>query len=119
MELEWGLIAMLIATMLGIDAASRRRICPGRLSHAQLFRTLRASLLRGAGQTTRRAQTNLNRALASSLKDSYLRRRPKQSRYRTKTKTTPRPLILQPPKIRQATPEERKLAIQYRQSTAA
>lgn len=119
MELEWGLIAMLIATMLGIDAASRRRICPGRLSHAQLFRTLRASLLRGASQTTRRAQTNLNRALGSSLKDDYLRRKPKQSRHRTNTKTTPRPLILQPPKIRQATPEERKLAMQYRHSTAA
>ncbi|MCH8961103.1 MAG: IS4 family transposase, partial [Bacteroidetes bacterium] len=65
MELEWGLIAMLIATMLGINAASRRHICPGRLSPAQLLRTLRASLLRGASQTTRRAQTNLDRASAS------------------------------------------------------
>lgn len=119
MELEWGLIAMTIATMLGIDAASENHICPGRLSHAQLFRTLRGSLLRGASRTTRHSQTGLTSALASSLKDTYCRRKPKRSRHRTKTKNTPRPLILKPPQIRRATPEERKLAMQYLRSTAA
>ena len=118
-ELEWALIAMMITTMLGIDSVSRRRVNPGRLSPAQLIRSLRASLLRGAGGNPRRAAADLDRALASSLKDSYRRHKPKRSRHRPKTKNTPRPLALKPPMIRPATTEERKLAMQYQHPIAA
>jgi len=118
-ELEWALIAMAITMMMGMDSASQHRIDPGRLSPAHLLRTLRAFLLRGAAPCPWTGRAALARALASGLKDDYRRRKPKRSRYRPKTKNTPKPLVLKPPRIRPATVEERKLALQYRKSKAA
>jgi len=118
-ELEWALIAMMIMTMTGLDSASRRRIDPERLSPAHLIRTLRVSLLRGARKSPSKGRAALTRALVSDLKDNYDRRKPKRSRHRPQTKNTPKPLVLKPPKIRPATPEERDLAMQYRHPIAA
>jgi hypothetical protein len=118
-ELEWALITMMITTMMGIDAASQRRIDPGRLSPAHLIRTLRTFLLRDAGQNLSKGRAALPRALASSLKDNYRRRKPKRSRYRPQTKNTPKPLVLKPPQIRRATTKEQELARQYQRQTAA
>jgi hypothetical protein len=119
MELEWALITMTITTMMGIDSASRRRIDPRRLSPAHLIRTLRTFLLRGARRSPPKGRAALARDLACGLKDKYRRRKPKGSRHRPKTKNTPKPLILKPPKIRRATVKERRLAEQYRRKTAA
>ncbi len=118
-ELEWALITMTIMTMMGIDSVLRRRIDPARLSPAHLIHTLRTFLLRGAGQSPPNGGVALGHALASGLKDNYCRRRPKRSRYRPKTRNTPKPLVLKPPRIRRATTEERDLAKQYRRQTAA
>jgi len=118
-ELEWGLITMMITAMLGIDSLGKRRIPPHRWSPARTIRTLRASLLRGAGKKTHRLHAALDRAIASSLKDSYRRRNPKWSRHRPKTKNTPRSLILQPPNVRRATALECERATKYRPLTAA
>jgi hypothetical protein len=118
-ELEWALIAMMIMTLMGLDSASRRLIAPGRLSPAHLIDTLRHFLLRGACKNPSKGCPALNRALVSALKDEYNRRKPKRSRHRPKTKSTPKPLVLKPPKMRRATREERELAMQYRDSIAA
>ena len=118
-ELEWALIAMMIATMMGIDSASRRGIDPVRLSPAHLIHTLRSFLLRRPAHSPSKGRATLSRALASGLKDTYRRRRPKESRHRPKTRNTPRPLVLKPPQIRRATAEEQKLARQYRKQAAA
>jgi hypothetical protein len=118
-ELEWALITMTIATMMGIDSASRHRINPERSSPAHLIRTLRTFLLRGAGASPSQGRAALARALASGLKDNYHRRKPKSSRHRPKTKNTPKPLVLKPPKTRRATAEEKELARKYQKQIAA
>lgn len=116
-ELEWAMIAMMIMTMLAIDAARRRRIDPVRVSPAHLIRTLRTSLL-GAGDGRRLLPGELRRRLVSVLKDGYHRTRPKASRHRFKTTNTPN-LHLKPPIIRRATKQERELARRYREQIAA
>jgi hypothetical protein len=118
-ELEWAMIAMTIATMMGIDSAFQHGIDPGRLSPARLIRTLRTFLLRGDLESPSKGRAALAQGLVCNLKDNYRRRKPKRSRYRPQTKNTPKPLILKPPNIRRATTEEQHLAKQYRQQTAA
>ena len=118
-ELEWALITMTIITMTRFGSAARRRIAPKRLSPARVIRTLRTFLLRGTVGSPSKARTVLAHELASGLEDDYQRRRPKASRYRPRTKNTPKPLILKPPQTRRATTEERELAEQYRNQEAA
>ena len=119
LELEWALIAMTIMTLLGLAAASRHRIDSYRLSPAHLIRTLRSALLRGLVTAGIDGCDELIRALVSELQDTYERHRPKRSRYRPKTKNTPRPLQLKPPRIRQATAQEKRLAQKHREHNAA
>jgi hypothetical protein len=118
-ELEWAMIAMTIVTMMGIDSALRHGIDPGRLSPACLIRTLRAFLLRVDAESPSEGHAALVRGLVSDLKDNYRRRRPKRSRHRPRTRNTPKPLVLKPPKIRRATAEERQMAKQYSKQAAA
>ena len=118
-ELEWAMITMTVVTLMGIDAAFQHGVDPRRLSPARLIRTLRIFLLRGGAECPSKGHLALALGLTSDLKDNYDRRRPKRSRHRPKTKSTPKPLILKPPKIRRATTEERKLAISFRKQTAA
>lgn len=118
-ELEWAMIAMTIATMMGIDAAFEHGMDPKRLSPAHLIRTLRTFLLRGDRLRPSEGHAALVYGLVSDLKDAYLRRGPKSSRHRPKTKNTPRPLVLKPPKIRRATAEEQRMARQYAKQVAA
>jgi hypothetical protein len=118
LELEWGLIAMMIATMIGIDALTRRRLNPNRLSPAHLLRSLQRSLHRhtpaapagNANTPNAAALVRLTRDIATVLKDEYHRRRPKKSRLTRRTKNTPKTHRLKPPLVRQATPEERDRA---------
>ncbi len=119
MELEWALIAMTIMTMMGLDSASRHRIRPERLSPAQLIKTLRTSLFRGSVTNPDKQRIALMCELVSQVKDNYRRVKPKQSRHPPKTKNTPRPLFLKPPKIRRATADERQRAKQYQKMSAA
>lgn len=118
-ELEWGLITMTIFALLGIDALRRRHRDPRRLSPAAMIHALRDSLLHAANKAPARATAALNRALADAVKDDYQRHRSKCSRHRRITKNMPRPLTLKPPRIRPATPQERKLAHKYRNTIAA
>ena len=116
-ELEWTLITLMIATLLGIDALVKRRGDPRKLSPAQLIRTLRDALRYGnAGRQWTRA--SLERALGNCLRDSYCRRRSKQSRHHRTTTNTPAKR-LQPPIVCSATPEERQHALKYWNRTAA
>ena len=116
-ELEWTLVALTIATLLGIDALVKRRRDPRQLSPARLIRTLRDAL--HCGSTGRpAARTALDRALGSSVKDSYRRRRSKQSRHRRITTNTPA-TRLQLPIVRRATAEERQQALRYWNKNAA
>ncbi len=103
-EREWGLITMTIFASLGIDALRRRRRDPRRLSPAAMIHALRDSLLHAANKSPARATAALNRALANAVKDDYHRHRSKRSRHRRITKNTPRPLTLNPPRIRSALP---------------
>jgi len=119
LELEWSLIATSILTMMGIDALKRRRRDPRRLSHAQLLRVLRRTLLVQSLPATRSRRTTFDRDLGSCLKDAYQRKKPKHARHRGVTKNTPSPLRLKPPQTRPATQKEQDLAKQYRQSNAA
>lgn len=112
-ELEWGLIAAAISTMLGVQIQHRRRIDPRRLSPASLIRALRRALLRGGNRP------DLDRAIAAAVRDRYARRGPKQARHRPITKNTPFPLTLKPPRIRPATPSERRRALHWRDHLAA
>lgn len=119
LELEWGLIALTLVAMMGMDALLRRHRDPRRLSPALLIHALRASLLRGGNTKTQPPQTALSRTLAHAVKDDYQRRTPKRSRHRPITDSTPFPLVLQPPRVRAATHQERQLAQKYRQTIAA
>lgn len=116
-ELEWTLVAMTIITLLGIHAVVKRRCDPRILSPAQLLRTLRAALrdARSQGSTVAAA---LQRDLASCLRDTYQRSRPRQSRHRIVTRNTPK-TPTKPPLIREATPQERKDALKYQTILAA
>lgn len=116
-ELEWALVAMNIATLMGIDSLVRRRRHPCQLSPSQLLGALRRSLLH-EGTVGPKAQVTLDRALGGSLKDRYTRHRSKQSRHCLVTANTPKHL-LQPPIVRNATAKERHLAQKYRPATAA
>jgi IS4 transposase len=116
-ELEWTLVALTIATLLGIDAIVKRRRDPRRLSPAKLIGTLR-DVLRRAGAGRPPTQAALRRALGDSLKDNYHRRRSKQSRHCRTTTNTPNPR-LQPPIIRRATAQERRHALRHHYIAAA
>jgi len=119
LELEWGLIAATIMTLLGIDALRRARKDPRRLSPAGLVRVLRTALLRGRQDAGARAAATLRRRLAGSLRDRYKRRADKRSRHRPVTRITPRPLKLKPPRLRKATAAERRMAHEKYPSHAA
>jgi hypothetical protein len=114
-ELEWTLVALTIATLLGVDATVKRRRDPRRLSPAQLIRTLRESLRRNDTPHTR---TQPGKALGYCLKDSYQRKGVKHSRHRIITRDTPK-TRLQPPIVQKATHQERLKAIKHRQKIAA
>jgi hypothetical protein len=114
-ELEWGLVALGVATLLGVEALIARHRSPRRLSPAALARTLRTALLRGAGTTAR----TLNRLLQNSIKDQYQRHSSKQSRHRIVTRNTPQPLALKPPLVRDATQKEQQEALKFLNKTAA
>lgn len=116
-ELEWTMVALTIATLLGIDAAVARRRDPRRLSPAQLIRTLRETL-RGGAASRPHARAALERALANCRKDTYQRKASKPSRHRITTTNTPTTRI-QPPIVRKATTYERREALKYRQNIAA
>lgn len=107
-ELEWGLITATILALIGIWALCSRGADPRRLSPAGLLRVLRSALLRGVSAVCSEALEVLDRKLARAVKDDYHRRRPKGSRSNPVTTNTPAPTI-QPPNIRRATPEERRL----------
>jgi len=116
-ELEWTLVALTIATLLGVDALVKRRRDPRKLSPAQLIRTLREAVrCDSAGRPPTRVA--LERALGNSLRDSYCRRRSKQSRHRRITTNTPA-TRLQPPFVRPATAQEREHALRYWNKNAA
>jgi len=116
-ELEWTLVALTIATLLGIDALVKRRRNPRKLSPAQLIRTLRdAARCDSSGRPP--TYTALQRALGTSVTDSYCRRKSKQSRHRRTTTNTPA-TRLQPPIIHRATGQERQHAMKYWNKTAA
>lgn len=116
-ELEWTLIALMIATLFGIDAIVKQRCDPRKLSPAQLIRTLRDALRHGhSGRLSTHAI--LERALGECLRDSYCRRRSKQSRHRRTTRNTPAK-HLQPPIVCPATSEEKRHALKYWNRTAA
>lgn len=118
MEMEWGLIAMTIATLIGVDALLRRRINPDRLSPAQLLNVLRTSLRHSSSpKSPVQRLPSLYRDVAMCLKDRY-RRRSKKSRARRRTTNTPVHL-LSPPILRPATPSERQLAISLANKNAA
>jgi hypothetical protein len=110
-EFEWTLVAMTIMTLVGVDALLKHRHSPYRLSHAQLYRTLRDALHAPASPRPTTARS-LKRALGRCLKDDYIRRKPKASRHCVTTTNTPT-MHLQPPKVRPATPQERKDAMKY------
>ena len=118
MELEWAMVTMSILTLLGIERLTRRRIDPGRLSPATLIHALRASLLHDG--PPRRAASSvraLDCALAAAVRDSYVRKRTKQSRHRPVTRNTPHHQ-LQPPRIRNATADERRRALEVMEAAA-
>lgn len=114
-ELEWALVALGIATLLGVEALITGRCPPRRLSPAGLARTLRAALLRGE----RLAPRALRRSLRKCLKDQYQRRASKQSRHRLVTRNTPDSLVLKPPIVRNATAQEKQDALKFQSRTAA
>ena len=116
-ELEWTLVALTITMLLGIDAATKRRRDPRRLSPAQLLRTLREAI-RWDGTSRSRSRAALERALANSLKDIYQRRTSKSSRHRVTTTSTPAKQ-LKPPIIRKANTKERQDAMRKWLNTAA
>ena len=110
-EFEWTLVAMTIMTLMGVDALVKRRCDPHQISHAQLLRTLRDSL-RAPTSSQPNTGRSLMRALGRCMKDSYTRRRPKQSRHCVTTTNTPTP-YLRPPNVRPATQKEKNDAIKY------
>ena len=116
-ELEWALVALTVATMLGIDALAKRHRDPRRLSPVRLIRALR-SALQGDGTSGPSARRTLERALSNSMQDGYQRRKSKTSRHRIVTRNTPNPLR-QPPIVRRATTQERQGALKYRNQIAA
>ena len=109
-ELEWGLITATIIALTGTHALHRRHHDPRRQSPAGILRVLRAALLRGGGVRPDTALAALDRAIARAVKDPYKRRKSKRSRHNPRTKNTPFPHHLQPPKVRRATPSERRAA---------
>ena len=117
LELEWTLVALTLTTLLGIDAAVKRRRDPRRLSPAQVIRTLRAAL-RNSTASGPSGRDTLERALGRCLKDAYQRKASKPSRHRLTTTNTPNP-ERKPPQIRKATPLERKEALNYYPNIAA
>jgi len=118
-ELEWGLIALAIAVMMGVNALHRRHRDPRRLSPARLIHALRAALLRSDRGRPSRADAVLHRALANAVKDDYQRHASKRSRHRPITPNTPFPLVLKPPRLRPATAREREIALIYHPPVAA
>lgn len=107
LELEWALIGCCIMMLLGAAAARKRRVDPHRLSPAGMIRVLRGHL-RNSG--LRSSCQTLRQSLACCLMDTYRRQAAKASRYRPTTKNTPKTFQLQPPRIRKANAQERKLA---------
>jgi hypothetical protein len=116
-ECEWALVAMAIMTLLGIDALVKRRRDPHRLSPARLLRTLRDALRSAPSSHPQTRRHALERAMGHSLKDSYQRRKPKQSRHRITTTNTPT-THLKPPIVRPATAEEKINAVEYSNQAA-
>lgn len=109
-ELEWGLITATILALIGTNALHRRHRDPRRQSPAGMLRVMRAALLRGGRGRPDKALAALDREIARAVKDPYRRRKSKRSRHNPETKNTPFPQHLQPPKVRRATPQERRKA---------
>lgn len=119
-ELEWGMVTLCIVAMLGVERLHRRKVDPRRWSLASLLRPLRTALLRGGPpHTPRRASRDLDRALGRAFRDNYTRRAPKQSRHRPVTHSTPSTEARKPPRVRNATADERRLVLQAHPRRAA
>jgi hypothetical protein len=116
-ELEWGMVTMCIMAMLGIDRLHRRTVDRRRFSPAHMLHALRVALLRGG--PARRALRDLDRALGRAFRDDYTRRCSKRSRHNPVTRNTPFPQRLKPPRVRTATREERRRAMQIHPQCAA
>lgn len=117
LELEWTLVALTIATLLGIDAVVKRRRDPRKLSPARLIRTLREAL-RHDNAAHPQSRVALCRTLGNCLQDVYQRKAPKHSRHRITTTNTPT-TRLQPPIVRKATSQEQQIVAKYHQTIAA
>lgn len=118
-ELDWAMIAMTISTMIGIDALTRRRIKPNRLSPALLLEALRAALHQQTPRSPKAALRKFRQRLGTCLNDTYQRKRSKRSRVQRHTKSTPNTHILKPPNIRAATPNEKQRARKWIQPQPA
>lgn len=106
-ELEWALLGCWIMILMGIDAMTRRKVNPRQLSPAGLLAVVRKSLWHARPGPD--AAQRLRGLLARCVRDGYRRHSSKASRHRPKTKNTPKHHQLKPPKIRDATVQERKL----------
>jgi len=116
-ELEWAMVACCVMTLMGIAAVSRLKRDARRISHAGLLEVVRRRLNENPRRVRGLQQFQL--ALACCLKDTYQRRGSKASRYRPRTKNTPRSHVLKPPKLRRATGKERLLACNQQWKMAA
>jgi len=111
-EMEWGMITLCITVMSGIQTLHQKKTDPRRLSHAGLLTALRSALLRGGQSPATMRSRDLDRALGRAVRDPYHRHGSKRSRHRRLTCSTPSPLRLRPPRIRNATLRERRLLLQ-------
>lgn len=108
-ELAWTLMGLWLLGLLGVDALIQDHQSPRRLSTAAALRVMRAAM---AGRLRQR----LDRALATAVKDQYVRDRPKASRNWPDKKHDSPPKA---PKMRQATAAERQDAQRFHVRDAA
>jgi hypothetical protein len=109
LELAWTLMGLWLLGLLGVAALIQDGQSPTRLSMATALRVLREAV---AGQLRRR----LERALAQAIKDDHPRHQPKASRDWPDKKHDSPPKA---PKMRNATPAERRMAQRFSARVAA
>lgn len=99
-ELHWAMTAMLLLGLMSVEALSRQRISPSRLSPASALRMVRHSM---HPDQPWRHRGDLRVVLNRAVTDVYSRRRPKTARNWPHKKNDPPPGV---PKIRKANPNE-------------
>ena len=119
LELQWALIACTILVLAGVRALARARQDPRRLSVAGLRHAFRQALRPYPAPTATVGHAAFRLRLARGLRDDYVRRRPKRSRYRPRTRLTPKTHRLKPPHHRSATAREQRRAQQLWPKLAA